>query len=204
LSVIYKCELEVLDSSDQRVSNVIILSSKNVSENATANTLIGQLTMRDDQSQAPISFHLDRVQDAPFDIKGNSLLVVAGHKLDYEKADIAKINVQARNLKSGRIVWQKFELDITDVNEAPGDICLPGAVLEEGIAPGAVIGILRIEDPDTPSTIGQCRDHALPRQRTSDKYSCSASQESISINGTLEVVNVNRIYRLDFYGFDKK
>jgi hypothetical protein len=101
------------------------LSHKTVNENAAVGTVVGTLSVVNPESAAgqTVSYFLTASSSGRFSLTGNTLKVAGG--LDYEVEASRDITIRATdNGSPAKFVDTKFDISITDLNEAPYDIKL--------------------------------------------------------------------------------
>ncbi len=136
----------------------IALVGSTVAENA-AGAAIGAVTVTDpDDPSEPFGTHTLVVQEdygagyvtsTRFEVVGGQLRLKAGQSLDHETEPTVSIRIIATD-GGGIDYHEDFTITVTDVNEAPTDIMLGGAIVTEN-AVGAVIGTVTSSDPDDSS-----------------------------------------------------
>ncbi|MES0828554.1 cadherin repeat domain-containing protein, partial [Ruegeria sp. SCP11] len=119
----------------------ITLSNASVDENA-AGAIIGDLTVTDPDDGDSHTFSVD---DARFEVVAGQLKLKAGEALDHETEDTVNVEVTAED--TGSLTYSEtFVITVNDLNEAPTDITLSNASVDENAA-GAIIGDLTVTDP---------------------------------------------------------
>jgi hypothetical protein len=126
-------------------NNAVSLS---VAEGALANSTIATLSA----SEAGMAFTkvagAGDTDNASFNISGSDLITLAN--FDYETKASYSVRVRASN---GSTTYENVvTIDVSNVNEAPSNITLSVASIQEGNAVNAVIGQLSAIDPDTGDT----------------------------------------------------
>ncbi|MCZ4263050.1 hypothetical protein O4G76_19675, partial [Limimaricola sp. G21655-S1] len=140
--------LSLTQRFDVTVSNVneaataVRLSSATVRENAAGAT-IGQLTVTDPDARDSHSF---TVSDTRFEVVGGALKLKAGVSLDHEAGATVPVEVTMTDA-AGLSLTQRFDVTVSNVNEAATAVRLSSATVRENAA-GATIGQLTVTDPD--------------------------------------------------------
>ncbi|MEP1142258.1 MAG: LamG-like jellyroll fold domain-containing protein [Henriciella sp.] len=125
----------------------LALDGNSVSEN-DAGAVVGTLSSFDPDAGDSVSY---TTSDDRFEIVDGELRVAEGVSLDHEEAASIEVTVTATD-SGGLTTEETFSVDVVDVNEAPSDLALDGATIDENDA-GAVIGNLSSTDPDAGDTI---------------------------------------------------
>ena len=127
----------------------ITLSNANINESAAAGVIVGNLAAIDPDAGATATFTLLDNAGGLFAISGTQL-VVAG-ALDYEAN--ASYNITVHVTDNGGLSYDKtFTIAVNNVNEAPTDITLSNASVNESAAAGVIVGNLAAIDPDAGGT----------------------------------------------------
>ena len=131
----------------------IALSNNTVSENLPANTVVGILSASDPDTGATFTFSIActvaGADDASFNINGTGLQTSAS--FDYDSQNT--YNICIRVMDQGGLTYDKnFVIDVTPVNEAPTDIILSSANVDENQPSGTTVGNLSTTDPDSGDT----------------------------------------------------
>ncbi len=137
-------DLAVSDVNE--VATAVRLSSATVKENAAGAT-IGQLTVTDPDARDSHSF---TVSDDRFEVVGGSLKLKSGVALDHEAGATVPVEVTAKDA-AGLSLTQRFDVAVSNVNEAATAVRLSSATVKENTA-GATIGQLTVTDPDADET----------------------------------------------------
>ena len=118
------------------------LSANKVAENS-AGAVIGALSVADPDAGDIQSF---KVSDSRFEVVNGQLKLKDGVSLNYES--VASVNVKVTATDSANHQISKtFAIGVQDVNEAQTAMTLSAAKVSENAA-GAVIGALKVTDPD--------------------------------------------------------
>ncbi len=120
----------------------IALSNASVAENA-AGAVVGELTTVDPDAGETFTY---TVSDGRFEVVDGKLKLKDGVSLDHENEPSLTITVTATD-SAGHSIVEDFTIEITNVNEGPGDVALSNASVAENAA-GAVVGTLSTVDPD--------------------------------------------------------
>ncbi|MFJ7951950.1 immunoglobulin-like domain-containing protein [Lysinibacillus sp. NPDC096418] len=131
----------------------ILLSSSSAAENQAANTVIGTLSATDPDVGDTFTYSLvsgsGSTDNASFTINGNQLRTNAS--FDFETK--SNYSVRIRVTDSGGLNFEKtFTINVTNVNEAPTNITLSSASVEENKPANTVVGTLSATDPDVGDT----------------------------------------------------
>lgn len=130
------------------------LSANSVDENATNNTVVGTLSTVDPDTGDSFTYSLTDSAGGRFKLAGagsDEIQVADGTLLDFETNTSHNITVQTTD--SGGLAFSRsLIINVNDVNEAPTDIALSSAVVDENIANNSVVGTLTTTDPDTGDT----------------------------------------------------
>lgn len=127
----------------------LTLDTSSISENVTANSVVGQLTTTDPDAGDTFTYSLipgsGDTDNTAFSIVGDQLQINATP--DFETQDSYSIRVQSSD-QGGLSVEKVFTVSITDINEQPTQIALSQATVAEQQSTGTVIGQLTSLDPD--------------------------------------------------------
>ena len=121
-----------------------------IAENAAANATVGTLSATDAESNVTswaLVAGAGDTDNASFMIVGAALKLANGVSLDYETKSSYSVRVQATDA-GGLSFSQSLSVSVTNVNEAPTDIALSPASIQEGNAVNDVIGTLSGTDVD--------------------------------------------------------
>lgn len=155
-SVYQAFSIQVEDVNE--VASAIVLSNDSLAENSAANSLVGSLSANDpDEGQTHQFVLADAVSGC--DGSGNGSFTVSGDDLfssevfDHEVQSSYAVCVRATD--NGDPVLsreQSFTISVGDVNEAPTNLTLSTASLNENQPVDATIGSLSTSDPDDGDT----------------------------------------------------
>lgn len=121
------------------------LSGSSVAENTAVGTVIGLLSTTDPDAGDSHSYSLLNDAGGRFKIVGNELQVAG--ELDFE--DQASVTIAVRSVDAmGLSFIREFEIELTNVNEAPGNLSLDQDAVDENVAAGSLVGTLDATDPD--------------------------------------------------------
>ena len=118
------------------------LLDNTVDENADG-AVVGKLNVIDLDAGDTFSFN---VSDDRFEVVNGDLKLKEGVTLDHELIDQIDLEVTVTD-SSGNVITQSFTVDVNDVNEAPTNLALDNASVDEN-ADGAIVGTLTASDPD--------------------------------------------------------
>ncbi|NBB83653.1 MAG: hypothetical protein GVY28_09640 [Alphaproteobacteria bacterium] len=124
----------------------IALDGASVAENAEG-AVVGTLSTTDPDAG---DSHGYSVSDDRFEVVGGELKLKDGVSLDREAVETIDLEVTATD-SGGLATTQGFTVTVDNVNEAPHDIALDDHRVEEGAAPGTVVGTLSASDVDSDS-----------------------------------------------------
>ncbi|WP_107837843.1 cadherin domain-containing protein [Metasolibacillus meyeri] len=131
----------------------ITLSNANIAENEPINTVIGTLAAVDPDAGDTFTYALvsgaGSTDNGRFTISGNELRTVS--MFDYEMKNSYSIRIRVTDNR-GATFEKVFTITITDVNEAPTDITLTPAIIDENQPIGTTVGTLTTVDPDAGDT----------------------------------------------------
>lgn len=129
----------------------LTLSNQSISENLGVNAVVGVLSaVGDPDAGAAHSFSLvagaGSTDNAAFNINGNQLRLTANG--DFETKSTYSVRLEAGDGLGGTFA-KAFTITITDVNEAPTDITLSNASIEENAGVNGIVGAFgAVGDPD--------------------------------------------------------
>ena len=128
----------------------ITLSNASVNENAPASTLVGTLGATDPDLGETFTFALLDNAGGRFAIAGNTL-VTTGVLLNFEATPSLDVTVEVTD-SDGLTRAEVFTIALNNLNEAPTDLALPPATVNENAANGTIVGTLTPTDPDVTPT----------------------------------------------------
>jgi len=132
--------LRVTDANDP--PEAIALEQATVAEHAVGQ-LVGRLTVTDPDAG---DTHELRASDSRFEVWQGYLKLKPGVQLDYEREPSVPLVITAAD-HGGLEYEEAFVISVENVNEEPTGISLSHLAVAEN-EPGAVIGELRVSDPD--------------------------------------------------------
>ena len=155
----------------------IDLSAAAVAENAANGTEIGTLTRTDPDTGDGATYTLvsgaGSANNAKFAISGTKLVVNGG--IDFEATPT--LTARVRITDTGGLTFEKaFTITVTDVNEAPTDLTLDPATIDENQPVGSTVGLVSAVDPEQLGT----ETFALPSGVVDN------ASFSITVDGTLQ------------------
>ena len=131
----------------------IALSAATVAENQPAGTPVGTLSTTDPDAGDTFTYSLvpgtGSADNGSFKIVGDALQTNAS--LDFEATPTLTIRVRSTD-SGGLFVEKAFTITVTNVNEAPTNIALSNASIDENQPSGTPIGTLTATDPDAAQT----------------------------------------------------
>lgn len=129
----------------------IALSKQRIAENAEAGTVVGRLSVTDQDAG---DRHTFEVSDDRFEIVGKKLVLKDGVVLDHEAEPQITLQVTAHDhgplTGGGASYTETFVIEVRDRNEAPVAEDA-GFHLAEGLPAGSLVGRVAASDPDSPS-----------------------------------------------------
>jgi VCBS repeat-containing protein len=135
--------------SENHAPTDIAISNASVAENSPAGTVVGTLSDSDPDAGDTATFTLTDDAGGLFAIANGNLVTTA--PLDYEQAISHQVTVQVAD--SGGATFSKtLQIGVVNVNEAPTDIVLSNAAVQENAPAGTVVGTLSAIDPDAGDT----------------------------------------------------
>jgi len=126
----------------------VILNSDSVLENLPINTVVATLTTTDQDAGQTFAYSFDNVpgnNNADFNIVGNQLR--ARQIFDFENTNIYFIYVQTNDLNGGTYTKQ-LTIRVIDANDAPSDLQLSNASVNENRPAGTFVGEMITTDQD--------------------------------------------------------
>ncbi len=127
----------------------IALSNNIIPENSANGTVIGTLSATDPTPAESFTFSLTNNAGGRFSIVGNQLRVANGSLLDFDTQTSHPITVRVTDSASNTYD-EVFQIQLTNVNEAPTNITLSPSSVLENAANGTTVGNLTSNDPDSP------------------------------------------------------
>ena len=133
----------------------LALSATSLSENVAANTVVGTFSSTDQDAGSTFTYSLvtgdGSTDNSSFTIVGNQLQI--NSIPDFEAKPSYSIRVRTTD-QSGLSFEKALTVGVTNLNEAPTDLALSAASINENVGPAAVVGTLTSIDPDstTPQT----------------------------------------------------
>ena len=148
----FQQELTVnIDNLNDEDPTDITLSSDTISENLSANTLIGTLTSIDpDDGGTPTdsyTYSLSGSDATNFSIMNTNQLVSRTANFDFETKATYDITITSDD-RDGGTFMKDFTISITDSNDPPTDIALSSNVVSRNAPIGTVIGNFSATDQD--------------------------------------------------------
>jgi hypothetical protein len=122
------------------------LSSSSLPENAVVGTAVGTLSTTDSTAGDTFTYTLLGGDVAQFVIDGAVLRSAAVS--NFEVASSYTVTVRTTD-SAGFIFDKAFTISVTNVNEAPTDVSLSSATVEETAVVGTTVGTLSATDPDS-------------------------------------------------------
>jgi VCBS repeat-containing protein len=129
------------------------LNAFTVAENQPAATTVGSFTASNVEAVDTITYTLvageGDTDNASFTIVGDELKTAAS--FDFETKNSYSIRVRG-DVSDGRFFEKQFTITVQDANDAPTDLVLSSASVDENQALGAVVGSFASTDPDSGDT----------------------------------------------------
>lgn len=176
---------EVVPPPSNTAPTDITLSSYSVSENAPANAQVAVLSAIDVEGGEMVYSLIPGAGDtdnASFMIVGSDLKLANGVSVNYEAKSSYSIRVQAADA-GGLIYEEAFTIIVNDVNEAPSNLQLSTASIQENNVVNAVIANLMVVDPD----FGDVVYYSI--MSGSDKFNINGNQLRASVSFDYEVAS---------------
>jgi len=131
----------------------IALSVNSVNENVAQNTTVGTLLSTDPDAGNTFNYSLvfgvGSTDNAAFNISGDSLRITNSPNFETKSSYLVRI----RTTDQGSLSYEKaFTVTINDVNEAPTDMSLSAAAINENVDANTAVGTFSSTDPDTGNT----------------------------------------------------
>ncbi|XP_048583508.1 protocadherin Fat 4 isoform X2 [Nematostella vectensis] len=155
LSTLGQFFVNVIDVNENPVN--ITLSNDAVFENVPIGTPVGQLTVHDpDNANLPWQLFtcvVTNAESVPFTIT-NHLDLIVSREIDYEQQNIYAVAVNCSERISPPLsISSIFDIDVLNVNEPPYNLSISGTKIPENGSPGDLVGVLSVQDPDTPDLL---------------------------------------------------
>lgn len=123
----------------------IDLTDNQLAENLPIGTSVGTLSIKDQDAFESHSYSLSGSDASNFQLFGSNLN--SGEIFDFETKNQYEITIITED--AGGLTFSKdFIITVTNSIEAPFDIALSEASIDEGESAGSVIGIFSVSDPD--------------------------------------------------------
>ncbi|HFU74806.1 MAG TPA: hypothetical protein ENK66_01025, partial [Arcobacter sp.] len=152
--------------------------SLTVTENSSANTIVGAITITDEGDSNISSFTLSGIQATDFTIDSNGTIKVAsGAQIDYEEKTTYQLSTFATN-SAGNSATVSITIDVTNIAETPPTLSPFVGSINEDASNGTVIGTLEFESGDSVVTNFTIYDDN-PNGASSSSYEPSSSSLSI-------------------------
>ncbi|MEP0909480.1 cadherin domain-containing protein [Leptolyngbya sp. GB1-A1] len=129
----------------------ITLSNDKLNENTPGGTVVGTLSATDPDTNQNQTIRFSIAENEFYALSGNQIVVKNGANLNFENplSRSFKISVTATdNGTPEQSTTQELTITLNDVNEVPVDLQLEGSRTVAENAPGAVIGTVKVTDPD--------------------------------------------------------
>lgn len=129
--------------------NDILLSGTSIAEKSPAGTVIGDLSASDpDGTDQTLTYSITSDPDQKFVIENNQLKLRPNATLDYEVKASHAVTITVKD-QGGQTFAKTFSIAVTDVAEAPHNLQLSAAQVDENSPVGTVVGILSGVDQDS-------------------------------------------------------
>ncbi|WP_416670251.1 cadherin domain-containing protein [Egbenema bharatensis] len=131
----------------------LTLSTTTVNENVPANTTIGTFTTTDPDTGDTFTYSLVQgegdTDNAAFTLVNNELRINTSP--DFETK--SSYSIRVRSTDQGQLFTEKtLTIRIQDINEAPTDINISNARIDENVLPESIVGTFSSVDPDANNT----------------------------------------------------
>ena len=129
----------------------VSISSASIAENSPAGSTVGTLSAIGGGYGQTFAFSLvsgeGGTDNSAFSIQGSTLKINASP--NYEAQSSYAIRIKATdNADAALSIEKEFTITVVDANEAPTDISLSNAVINENVSAGSLVGILSTTDAD--------------------------------------------------------
>lgn len=128
-----------------------VLDSTTVAENSPAGTVVGRLSAQDaDDAAGDLTFSLapGGADNDAFTVDGTTLRTAA--VFDHETRSSYAVRLRVED-PAGNRTEADATITVTDVNDAPSELSLSPASIDEGRPAGSVVGTLTATDQDAPA-----------------------------------------------------
>jgi gliding motility-associated-like protein len=164
----------------------IDISNSIINENQSSSSLVGTLSSTDQDAGDVHTYTLisgsGSTDNGLFRIVGSELR--SNTSFNYEEKHTLSVRIRSTDNGSGNLNYEKiFAITVKDINEAPANISLSTASLNENTASGTSIGFLTTTDPDQGNT------HAyslVPGVGASDNLRFAISGNQLRSNSTFD------------------
>jgi hypothetical protein len=148
-SLTYEKALTITITNVNETPTDIAISTSSINENVVANSTVGTLSTSDPDAGNTFTYTLvagtGSTDNASFNISGSSLRITASP--DFETK--SSYSVRVRTTDQGSLWTEKaFTITISNVNEAPTDVALSAASINENVVANSTVGSLSSTDPD--------------------------------------------------------
>jgi len=137
--------VEIADGNDAPTD--LDISNSTVNENASNGSVIGSLSVTDEDAVDAHAYALLNDAGGRFQILGNLLLVKDSSLLDAEMNASHTINVLVVDSGNESFI-KELTINVSTVNEAPTGVLLSPASVVENASNGSFVGLLSAVDPD--------------------------------------------------------
>ena len=139
-----------LTNVNERPTNVTV-SNLTVPENSAGGTVVGVVGAVDPDAGETFTYSLANNAGGRFAVSGNQLVVAAGANLDYEQQRNFYVAVRATDA-GGLSAVRGFQINVTNVAEAPTGVTLTGQTVPENGPFGRYVGSLSATNPEGGAT----------------------------------------------------
>ncbi len=137
-------EISINISDVNESPTALYLSNDTLDENVTVGTVVGQLSVDDEDTEDEFEFALSS-ENAFFEIDGNSLKTKA--KINYEFIQSHPLTITVED-KGGKILAADFTITVNNVNDAPSIITLSADSIPAGLPEYMTVGYFSVKDED--------------------------------------------------------
>gem|GEM_PF-2249576 len=128
------------------------LSRNSVAENSPVGTVVGKVATSDLDANAVLTYSLFDYGYGRFAIDPSSGVITVAGALNFEGTPSWPLTVYVTD-QAGHGFDKPVTIQVTDVNEAPGDAILSGGSVAENSLNGTVVGVVSGSDPDAGASL---------------------------------------------------
>ena len=139
-----------IDDVNDNAPTDLVLAGATIAEDAAVGAVVGTLSATDMDTVGAFTYALvddngDPVEDSLFEIEGSTIKLKTA--LDDAQVGPHQINVMVDD-GAGHSYVETITVDVTNINEAPGNVTLAGGAVAELARNGAVVGAFSATDQD--------------------------------------------------------